>query len=67
MIGCDAPDCQIEWFHFSCVGVTEEPQTDEKWFCNECKEQLNMYALILLYKYSNNFIHILLARKNSCG
>ena len=20
MIGCDGPDCQLEWFHFECVG-----------------------------------------------
>lgn len=42
MIGCDAPDCRIEWFHFSCVGILEEPETDEEWFCDECKERLNM-------------------------
>ena len=42
MIGCDAPDCPIEWFHFSCVGITEEPHHDEYWFCNECREKLNM-------------------------
>lgn len=22
MIACDAPDCPIEWFYFSCVGIT---------------------------------------------
>ena len=25
MIGCDAPECSIEWYHFSCVGIVEEP------------------------------------------
>jgi hypothetical protein len=24
MIGCENPDCTIEWFHFGCVGITEE-------------------------------------------
>ncbi|KAJ8940072.1 hypothetical protein NQ314_010906 [Rhamnusium bicolor] len=24
MIGCDNPDCPIEWFHFACVGLTTE-------------------------------------------
>ena len=40
MIACDGPDCPIEWFHFSCVGITEEPETDEEWFCDQCKERL---------------------------
>ena len=42
MIGCDAPDCPIEWFHFSCVNISEEPLSDDEWFCDECKERLNM-------------------------
>ena len=41
MIACDAPDCPIEWFHFSCVGISEEPESDEEWFCDECIERLN--------------------------
>ena len=24
MVGCDNEECPIEWFHFDCVGVTEE-------------------------------------------
>jgi hypothetical protein len=23
MIGCDAPDCKIEWFHLNCIGLKE--------------------------------------------
>ena len=38
MIACDAPDCPIEWFHFSCVGISEEPESDEEWYCDECIE-----------------------------
>ncbi|KAF7987511.1 hypothetical protein HCN44_003273 [Aphidius gifuensis] len=34
MIGCDNPDCPIEWFHFSCVGLTTKPKG--KWFCPKC-------------------------------
>ena len=41
MIACDAPDCPIEWFHFSCVGITNEPDSDEEWYCDECKSKLN--------------------------
>ena len=24
MIACDNDDCPIEWFHYGCVGITEE-------------------------------------------
>ncbi|KAF7493231.1 Inhibitor of growth protein 4 [Sarcoptes scabiei] len=34
MVGCDDPDCQIEWFHFACVGFTSKPKG--KWYCPQC-------------------------------
>lgn len=33
MVGCENPDCTIEWFHFGCVGLTEEPKV---WYCADC-------------------------------
>jgi hypothetical protein len=36
MIGCDRPDCQIEWFHFGCVGLQSKPKG--KWFCPKCSK-----------------------------
>lgn len=36
MIGCDNPDCPIEWFHFQCVGLTCKPKG--KWFCTRCSQ-----------------------------
>ena len=36
MIGCDNPDCPIEWFHFACVGLTSKPKG--KWFCPRCSQ-----------------------------
>lgn len=38
MVGCNNEECPIEWFHFACVGLTEEPQGD--WYCKECREAL---------------------------
>ena len=35
MIACDNPFCPYEWFHFSCVNITSEP--DGNWFCSSCK------------------------------
>eukprot|EP00102_Acyrthosiphon_pisum_P022833 XP_016660043.1 PREDICTED: inhibitor of growth protein 4-like isoform X2 [Acyrthosiphon pisum] len=34
MIGCDNPDCEIEWFHFACLNLTTKPKG--KWFCPNC-------------------------------
>ncbi|KAK9742406.1 hypothetical protein RND81_03G170300 [Saponaria officinalis] len=34
MVGCDNPECRIEWFHFGCVGLKEKPKG--KWFCPDC-------------------------------
>ena len=36
MVACDAPDCPYEWFHFSCIGLSEEPP--DEWFCSECSK-----------------------------
>ncbi|XP_067885459.1 inhibitor of growth protein 2 [Heterodontus francisci] len=35
MIGCDNDECPIEWFHFSCVGLTYKPKG--KWYCPKCR------------------------------
>ncbi|XP_058803402.1 uncharacterized protein LOC131671177 [Phymastichus coffea] len=40
MIACDGDDCQIEWFHFECVGITVPPKG--KWFCPDCRKNLGM-------------------------
>lgn len=37
MVGCDNDGCKREWFHLSCLGLKEAPQT-ETWYCNECRE-----------------------------
>lgn len=34
MVACDNPDCKIEWFHFPCVGLKEQPKG--KWYCPGC-------------------------------
>ncbi|CAI6354780.1 unnamed protein product [Macrosiphum euphorbiae] len=34
MIGCDNPDCAIEWFHFACLCLNTKPKG--KWFCPNC-------------------------------
>ena len=44
MIACDSPGCPIEWFHFSCVGITEEPK--EKWYCDSCVPPSKVYKVV---------------------
>ncbi|KAF9532400.1 hypothetical protein CPB83DRAFT_950783 [Crepidotus variabilis] len=34
MIACDNSDCEREWFHLGCVGLTEPPEGE--WFCEDC-------------------------------
>ncbi|XP_021608635.1 PHD finger protein ING1 isoform X2 [Manihot esculenta] len=34
MVACDNPHCTIEWFHFGCVGLKEQPKG--KWYCSDC-------------------------------
>ena len=36
MIGCDNPDCAIEWFHFECVGIPLDGRPKGKWYCRDC-------------------------------
>lgn len=39
MVGCDNPDCTIEWFHFECVGLKAEPEGE--WYCPLCVASMN--------------------------
>nr|XP_043610602.1 PHD finger protein ING1 isoform X2 [Erigeron canadensis] len=34
MVACDNPECKIEWFHYGCVGLKEQPKG--KWYCTDC-------------------------------
>ncbi|KAK5581092.1 hypothetical protein RB653_001120 [Dictyostelium firmibasis] len=38
MVGCENPDCKIEWFHFECVGLTSTPKG--KWYCPDNKMKI---------------------------
>lgn len=37
MIGCDNSACKFQWFHFSCVGLKEQPVGS--WYCTDCSNQ----------------------------
>merc|ERR1712029_310910 len=40
MIGCDAPGCKLEWFHFECVGIMIPPEGE--WFCPDCAKKFKL-------------------------
>ena len=41
LIGCNKPDCKIQWFHMPCVGLTTE--ADGEWICPSCTQCLLIY------------------------
>jgi len=36
MVACDNANCDIQWFHWSCAGITAEPVGE--WLCKECRK-----------------------------
>ena len=38
MIGCDNPDCPIEWFHIKCLQLRSIPKGKSKWYCPDCRK-----------------------------
>ena len=36
--------CKIEWFHYECVGLTEDSVLPDKWYCPECTDQMQKSA-----------------------
>ncbi|KAH9382098.1 hypothetical protein HPB48_022030 [Haemaphysalis longicornis] len=38
MIACDSADCEIKWFHFTCIGLKRAPKK-RQWFCQFCSER----------------------------
>lgn len=38
MVLCGGQDCPYAWFHYSCVGITEDLTDSESWLCPFCDE-----------------------------
>ncbi|OJJ39324.1 hypothetical protein ASPWEDRAFT_66181 [Aspergillus wentii DTO 134E9] len=41
MICCENQDCDREWFHLDCVGLSEVPSRTAKWYCPACRVRFN--------------------------
>jgi len=39
MIACDGDNCPIEWFHLSCMDLTEDAVPEGDWYCPDCGDQ----------------------------
>ncbi|KAL4261204.1 Chromatin modification-related protein [Pleurotus pulmonarius] len=37
MIGCDDDNCDKQWFHLACVGLSKAPEGS--WHCDDCKNK----------------------------
>lgn len=41
MVACDNEECEYEWFHYDCVGVSQPPKG--KWYCPDCSRKMNAH------------------------
>jgi hypothetical protein len=35
-------NCEKEWFHLECVGLSDIPSRTTKWYCTDCRKKLNI-------------------------
>ncbi|KAK7499783.1 hypothetical protein BaRGS_00008874 [Batillaria attramentaria] len=38
MVACENENCEVQWYHLSCVGLNHTPEADEVWFCPTCSQ-----------------------------
>ncbi|KAJ4488305.1 hypothetical protein J3R30DRAFT_3363914 [Lentinula aciculospora] len=36
MVACDNENCVNQWFHLSCIGLSQLPDESETWYCDDC-------------------------------
>jgi hypothetical protein len=49
MIGCDGTECEKEWFHLPCVGLSAIPKG--RWFCDDCRVSPGSLSLLPSFQY----------------
>lgn len=42
MVACSNAECLTEWFHYECVGLTQETVPEGDWYCLDCKKEEDM-------------------------
>lgn len=38
MIECDFPNCEMGWYHYSCLKLPDDFDPGEEWFCPQCEK-----------------------------
>ena len=41
MIGCDYPDCSIQWFHLDCLKLSTSKLPKGDWYCPDCQKKFS--------------------------
>lgn len=44
-IQCSKQTCRIQWYHISCVGLTEKTIPENKWICPRCSEDCDTFCI----------------------
>ena len=39
MIACDSEQCAIQWYHLSCLKISQSQVPKGKWYCPDCHKQ----------------------------
>lgn len=55
MIACDMAGCEVEWFHFECVGLLEEPTGS--WTCPACRGESFHLPDLRIFNRNNKESH----------
>ncbi len=56
MIACDMAGCEVEWFHFECVGLSEEPTGS--WTCPACRGESFHLPDLRIFNRNNKESHL---------
>jgi len=41
MVGCDYPDCSIQWFHLDCLDLHFSKIPKGNWYCPDCRKKFS--------------------------
>jgi len=65
MVACDNADCAIEWYHYGCVGLKNDTEPPDPWFCPSCRTTFRRNQLVRLHSLRNTQLNGKLVRIKS--
>ena len=78
LIGCDNPQCPIQWYHIACLELDYVPRG--KWYCPDCKPQykfkrsescnllftaLHVSKLHMLFSLESSVLYMCMGKRNN--